>query len=133
MTLFRASIFSLIALIGPLPTWAEAVSVPSGQHVEFFEVLWEVDGDDDVYRFRYIAPDIAREGGKISFDQAELDIKHLCESSALPALVAQGRTADRIVVSLSDQEVEFGKAAPDVTQFFEVYSPEGTTCVWESF
>lgn len=133
MTLFHASIFSLIALINPLPTWAEAVSVPSGQHVEFFEVLWEVEGDESVYRFRYIAPDIARDSGKISFDQAEADIKHLCESSALPALAAQGRTADRIVVSLSDQEVEFGKAAPDVTQYFEVYAPEGTACVWESF
>lgn len=133
MNRFRASILCLIALISPLPTWAETVSVPSGQHVEFFEVLWDLEGGENVYRFRYIAPDIARNGGKISFDQAEADIQHLCESSALPALVEQGRTADRIVVSLSDKKVEFGKTAPDVTQYFEVYSPEGVTCVWESF
>ena len=87
----------------------------------------------NIYRFRYIAPEIARDGGKVSFDQAEADIKHLCETSALPALVAQGRQADKIVISISDQQVEFGKPAPEITQFFEVYSTDGAACIWEGF
>ena len=58
--------------------------------------------------------------------KAEIDIKHLCETSALPALIEQGRSADKIIISISDQPVEFGTTAPDATQFFEVYSPDGT-------
>jgi len=124
----------VLALAGvPFSGLADPIPVPSGQPVEFFEVIWEAEGDLNIYRFRYIAPDIAREGGKVSFGQAEIDIKHLCESSALPALIAQKRPVDKIIISLSDREVEFGKAAPDATQFFEVYTPDGTLCNWEGF
>lgn len=133
MCKLRHKILALAVLIAPLPAWAVELQVPSGQPVEFFEVIWEAEGDINTYRFRYIAPEIARESGKISFEQAEADIKHLCESSALPALIEQGRSVDKIVVSISDQEVAFGKSAPDVTQFFEVYSPDGATCIWEGF
>jgi len=112
---------------------AATLEVPSGQPVEFFEVIWEAEGDMNIYRFRYIAPEIARDGGKISFDQAEADIKHLCESSALPALLAQEREVDKIIVSISDREVTFGKAAPDATQYFEVYTTDGAACIWEGF
>lgn len=124
----------ILAFAGPAQSGLAApVEVPSGQPIEFFEVIWEAEGDLNIYRFRYIAPDIARKGGKISFGQAEIDIKHLCESSALPALIAQKRLFDKIIISLSDQEVEFGKAAPDATQFFEVYTSDGTACIWEGF
>lgn len=109
------------------------MQVPSGQPVTFHEVIWEAEGDLNIYRFRYIAPEISRDGGRISFAQAEIDIKHLCESSALPALMAQKRPVDKIIISLSDQEVEFGKPAPEATQFFEVYSPDGAACIWEGF
>ncbi|MCF6317159.1 MAG: DUF6497 family protein [Marinosulfonomonas sp.] len=112
---------------------AAPISVPSGQPVEFFEVIWEVEGDLNIYRFRYIAPEIARDGGSIGFDTAERDIKHLCETSALPALIEQSRPVDRIVISISDREVAFGKPDPDATQFFEVYSPDGAACIWEGF
>ena len=112
---------------------AVPIEVPSGQQIEFYEVIWEAEGDLNTYRFRYIAPEITRDGGDISFDQAETDIKFLCETSALPALIEQGRPVDKVIISLSDREVEFGKAAPEATQFFEVYSPEGTACIWEGF
>ena len=127
---------ALLALIlAPLPQAgrAGAIEVPSGQPVEFFEVIWEAEGDLNTYRFRYIAPQIARDGGSIGFEQAEIDIKHLCESTALPALRVQNRAVDKIVISISDRQVEFGKVAPEATQFFEVYSPDGANCIWEGF
>lgn len=107
------------------------ITVPSGQPVTFHDVIWEKEGDADTYRFRYIAPEIARDGGRIGFDQAEQDLKHLCEASALPALTEQERVADRIVISISDVPVEFGKPAPKATQYFEVFTPDGVTCIWE--
>jgi len=117
----------------PLSAAANPIEVPSGQPVTFFEVIWEEEGEMNTYRFRYIAPQIARSGGSIGFDAAEKDIKHLCETSALPALIEQNRPVDRIVISISDREVVFGKADPDATQFFEVYSPDGAACIWEGF
>lgn len=117
----------------PLSVAASPIEVPSGQPVTFFEVIWEAEGEMNTYRFRYIAPQIARDGGSIGFDAAEQDIKHLCETSALPALIEQNRPVDRIVISVSDREVAFGKPDPEATQFFEVYTPDGTTCIWEGF
>ena len=109
------------------------INVPSGQPVTFHDVIWEVEGDVNIYRFRYIAPQIARDGGRIGFDQAERDLRHLCEASALPALIEQGRAVDRIVISLFDYVVEFGKPDPNATQYFDAYTPDGTACIWEGF
>ena len=124
---------ALITPLCPLSAGAEAIEVPSGQPVEFHEVIWEAEGDLNIYRFRYVTPQIARDGGRINFEQAEADIKYLCESSALPVLIAQERPADKIIISISDRKVTFGKPAPEATQFFEVYSPDGTACKWEGF
>ncbi len=117
----------------PLSAVAAPIEVPSGQPVTFFEVIWEAEGEMNTYRFRYIAPQIARDGGSIGFETAEQDIKHLCETSALPALIEQNRPVDRIVISVSDREVMFGKPDPEATQFFEVYSLDGAACIWEGF
>ena len=113
--------------------YAEEIPVPSGQPVTFLDVIWEEEGNVNTYRFRYIAPEIAREGGSVGFEQTEQDLKHLCETSALPALIEQGRAVDKIVISISDRVVEFGRPDPEATQFFEVYSPDDTTCIWEGF
>lgn len=133
MRLMRHRVLAVLVAISPLPALAEPIPVPSGQPIEFFEVIWEAEGDLNIYRFRYIAPEIARNGGRIDFDLAEVDIKHLCETSALPALIEQGRSADKIIVSISDRQVEFGTTAPDATQFFEVYAPDDSACIWEGF
>ncbi len=124
---------AFLAALCPVVAGAEPISVPSGQLVEFHEVIWEAEGAENIYRFRYVAPEISREAGRINFEQAEVDIKHLCESSALPVLIAQKRSVDKIIISISDRKVTFGKPAPEATQFFEVYSPDGTTCKWEGF
>jgi len=107
--------------------------VPSGQPVTFHEVIWEQEGDKNTYRFRYIAPEIARNGGSIKFDQVELDLHYLCEKSALVELQTQGRKVDTIIVSLSDVAVEFGKTDPKVTQYIDAYTADGIRCIWEGF
>lgn len=133
MRLIWTNSLALIAALCPMMAGAAPISVPSGQPVEFHEVIWEEEGDLNIYRFRYIAPQIARDNGRIDFEQAETDIKHLCESSALPVLIAQKRVADKIIISISDRKVTFGVPAPEATQFFEVYSPDGAACKWEGF
>lgn len=132
-TYAQKSVTALILALSPTVAGAASIDVPSGQPVEFHEVIWEAEGDLNIYRFRYITPQIARSGGRINFEQAEADIKHLCESSALPVLIAQERPVDKIIISISDRKVTFGTPAPEATQFFEVYSPDGTTCKWEGF
>jgi Family of unknown function (DUF6497) len=34
---------------------------------------------------------------------------------------------------MSDRVVPFGQTDPEATQFFEAYSLQGDTCVWEMF
>lgn len=116
------------------PTLAAAeIPVPSGQIVTFHEVIWEQDGVQNTYRFRYIAPDISRDGGLVSFDQAAPDLHYLCEKSALPNLRDQNRDVDRIVISISDVIVEFGKANPEATQYIDAFSVEGIRCIEDAF
>ena len=127
-------IILLCALMAASSAQAQTlIEVPSGQPVTFQDVIWEAEGDENTYRFRYIAPGIARDGGSVDFEQAEKDIKFLCEHSALSALRKQDRAVDRIVITLSDRPVEFGQPAPEATQYFEVYTPDGDTCIWEGF
>ena len=70
MRLIRHTVLALLVMISPLFASVEPILVPSGQHVEFFEVIWEAEGDLNTYRFRYIAPEISRNGGHISFEES---------------------------------------------------------------
>ncbi len=112
---------------------AATIPVPSGQSVTFHEVIWEQEGAQNTYRFRYIAPDISRDGGLVSFDRAAPDLHYLCEKSALPNLRDQNRDVDRIVISISDIVVEFGKADPNATQYIDAFAVEGIRCVEGEF
>lgn len=111
----------------------DSVVVPSGQLVVLNEVLIDDSPGETWLRFRFLAPQIAREGGDIDADTAAADIDHLCEHLALPYLAEYTLTPARIVISLSDRDVSFGASAPDATQYFEQYRPENTTCIWEGF
>jgi len=138
MNLFNYTIFMpLLAACLPSAGLAAGVAaqipVPSGQPVSFQEVIWEQDGEKNIYRFRYIAPDISRDGGRISFDQAEPDLLHLCEKSALPSLREQNRDVDRIVISLSDIPVVFGKSNPKATQYIDAFIAQGIRCIWDGY
>lgn len=112
----------------------ETIEVPSGQTVTFLDVVHEAPGPDGLtYRFRFVAPAIARVGGTVGSDQALEDMAALCESYALPRLAALGPQPSQIIISLADRAVPFGQPDPEATQFFEAFRPEGSGCVWEGF
>lgn len=116
-----------------LPVMAEEVPVPSGQPVTFLEAILNEAGPDGMTaRFRFVAPGIA-EGGGVAFETAASDMAYLCETYALPRIAVTGPMPAQVVISLSDRPVPFGQAAPEVTQFFEAYSIDGATCIWEAF
>ncbi|CUH99652.1 DUF6497 family protein [Leisingera aquaemixtae] len=127
------------ALIAQAALAADAIAVPSGQLVTLAEVLLdEAPGQPGQppqlwARFRFLAPQIARGTGTVSYDTAAPDMDHLCGSLALPYLAEHGMTAARVVISLSDRELPFGAQDPEATQFFEAYRPDGAACMWEAF
>ena len=128
----RAVVFAMAMAMAPGVVQAESVQVPSGQPVQFIEMLQDARGSEGLtMRFRFLAPQIAKETGSIGIDSALEDIDSLCAAYAAPA-VADMRPAPRqIVISLMDRIVEFGATNPDATQFFEAYRIENGTCIWE--
>ncbi len=113
------------------------IPVPSGQVVTLLDVIHNEPGAEGMtVRFRFVAPAIAP-GGAVPFEAAAADMAHLCQTYALPrvlsGVVGGGPAPAQIVISLSDLPVEFGASAPEVTQFFEAYSLDGDTCIWEPF
>ncbi|HDZ82674.1 MAG TPA: hypothetical protein ENH56_15745 [Roseobacter sp.] len=112
-------------------TTAQAVDVPSGQPVELQEVLVDQVSGETWLRFRFIAPQIARNTGAIDSVQAGPDMAFLCEAVAAPYIAQYELTGDVIVISMSDRRAEFGAADPDMTQFFELFRLNNNTCIWE--
>jgi hypothetical protein len=111
------------------PVWA--FDMPSGQPADLQEVLLdEVTGESWV-RFRFVAPQIARDGGTVTYEAAAEDMVFLCTHLALPYLTEYSLAADVIVISFADRTTEFGVPDPDATQFFEAFRAEGDTCVFE--
>ena len=108
--------------------------MPSGQAVTHVDTIQGAQGAAGLtVRFRFLAPAIAREGGSVDADAAFADMQALCDSYAMPRLSSIGPQPAQIVISLMDREVAFGEAAPEATQFFEAFRPEGGACVWEPF
>lgn len=115
------------------PDTAEPIPVPSGQEVRLLDVIHNQPGAAGLtVRYRFIAPGIAP-GGGVDFEAASADMAHLCQSYALPRVLSGGPLPAQIVISLSDVPVDFGSSDPAVTQFFEAYSLDGDTCIWEPF
>lgn len=113
----------------------DLVPVPSGQPVTLQDVVWNEPGPAGLTaRFRFIAPEIAQDGGSIDFDTAVADMDHLCNTYALPRLdTITGPRPAQVVISLSDIPVRFGEMTPEATQFFEAYAIVDGACVWEAF
>lgn len=112
---------------------AEAtLPVPSGQPVRLQDIFWE-EGDDLLLRVRFVAPQIARNGGSVDHDTAITDMRHLCEHFVLAQLTEGDEMPAQIILSLSDIEVPFGEADADATQFFEAYRLDGTNCISELY
>jgi hypothetical protein len=105
--------------------------LPSGIEVRLQEVVIDAPaGMGEVARFRFVAPAI---GQGIGFAEVAQDFAVLCRDHALPALSRIGAQPDRVVVSYAAAPVEFGAAAPDIVQFFEVFRLEDGACIWEGF
>ncbi|MGB3314488.1 MAG: DUF6497 family protein [Albidovulum sp.] len=116
------------------PQTAGAPSVPSGQAVTHLDTIQAVPGPEGLtFRFRFVAPAIARQGGTVSAEAAQKDMEWLCQHYALPRLPKTGPVPEQVVISLSDRPMEFGATNPDATQFFEAFRVEKDTCHWEAF
>ena len=109
----------------------ELIEVPSGQPVALQEVLIDDLGEETWLRFRFIAPQIARNGGTVDYTQAEMDFEYLCEALVLPYMSDFELKGDVIVVSLSDRATQFGEPDPEATQFFEAFRVVDEICIWE--
>jgi hypothetical protein len=116
------------------PEAAEAIELPSGQVVTLIDVIWNEPGPGGLTsRFRFLAPEIAAEKGRIGFEEAVADMAHLCQDYALPRVSGNQPAPQQIIITLSDRPVVFGEAAPDATQFFEAYRIEDGLCIWEIY
>lgn len=110
----------------------ELVTVPSGQEVALAEVIRDAKGPRGLtWRFRFVAPAIARKSGTVAFAQAAADMDYLCNFYALPRLPQPGPRPGQVIISLSDQPIGFGVADPKITQFFEAYAIAEDGCKWD--
>ena len=69
-----------------------------------------LETEPPVARFRFLAPDIGREG--LGFAEVVDDIEYLCDAVVVPSLAANDWTGELVVISLSSAEVAFGTPAP---------------------
>jgi len=138
----RAMIATLTAMLIVLATTpisasaAKLLAVPSGQVLVPYEALWEDrlhNGEtaETWLILRFLAPDIARKGGRITFDDAEADLGFLCETVGIPLARSTGGGVDQIVVTLLDRPLPRGERNPDVTQFGNAYRIVDNACQWE--
>ncbi len=124
----------IVAFLVTLPAMGEEIPVPSGQMVTYYDIVRDQPGPFGLtYRFRFIAPQIGRDGAGLDIETAGPDMDFLCKEYALPRLSVIGPVPAQVVITLSDRPVEFGTATPEVTQFFEAYRIEDDTCIWEGF
>lgn len=110
------------------------IAVPSGQAVTLQDVIWnEVGPNGLTLRFRFVAPQIARDGGSVDPETASADMMALCNGFALPRIAEIGPQPGQVIISLSDRAVPFGETMPEATQFFEAFSIKDGACIWEMF
>lgn len=119
------------ALLAAVPAVAQEMSVPSGQMVTLQEVLLDDAPGELWVRFRFLAPEITRDGGSVASYAASADMEYLCQDLAVPYLDNHDIEPARVVISLADRPVEFGASDPEATQFFEAYRLEDARCIWE--
>ncbi len=128
----RAFILGLLAWSFPVFAQSEnLLPVPSGQPVHLSDVLLDNNPGELWVRFRFIAPKIGYTAGRIGYDVASADMEHLCQTLAVAYVAKHELEPARVVISLSDRPIEFGRSSPDATQFFEAYRLEQSQCIWE--
>jgi len=80
---------------------------------------------------RFLAPQIARKVGRITFDDAEPDLDYLCKKVGIPLIKSTGGGVDQVIVTLLDKPLPRGQRDPDVTQLGNAYRIIENTCQWE--
>ncbi len=104
--------------------------MPSGQSIVLWEVVWErVEGAGTQAVLRFIAPDVARDGGAVGADAALGDMDWLCATHGVPVAALPTARSDAVVVTLMDRPVPRGSVDPEATQYFGLYSIEGGDCL----
>ncbi len=120
--------FALLGAAGPMA--AQEITVPSGLSMTLQEVRLEQE-PAAMARFRFVVPAI--KGGMVPFADVVGDIEFLCSDVVVPALAANDWTTGSVVISLAEVAVPFGEPAPEITQYFQPYSIQDSTCLWEPF
>ncbi|MCL6283173.1 DUF6497 family protein [Ruegeria sp. 2012CJ41-6] len=123
---------ALCLLTGPALADAR-IPVPSGQPVELLDVLLDTNPGALWLRFRFMAPTIGETAEQVGYDAAIDDMEFLCNKLVVPYVGKHELDPARIVISLSDRSVEFGRSDPKATQYFETYRLEGARCIWEEY
>lgn len=107
-----------------------ASDIPSGFNHSLFETLDDVMPDGKrVMRLRYVAEDMTAD----DHQKVAEDFAALCARDALPRQAEAQPPFDQAVISLANKKSEFGVFNPDVTQYFEAFTLENDTCIWEAF
>jgi hypothetical protein len=98
-----------------------------------YEVLFEPTGAYEavrrMVRLRLVAAEIADQES-YGFDLIERDFQALCDSEGLRLVAKFAPNAREIVVSVASEAMPFGDSAPNVVQYFDVFSVTDGTCVW---
>jgi hypothetical protein len=117
-------------LLGATPVAAQDITVPSGLDVRLFDVILE--DTQQLARFRFVAPAI---GGAtpIAFSEVADDFQYLCDALVIPGLDANGWDAKEVVISLASQELPFGTTSAEIAQYFQPFSVQDNTCIWEDY
>jgi hypothetical protein len=121
-------IVGLYALCLPTVLAADGIVVPSGQPVSFIEFISEES--TNTVRFRFLTPEI---GKSYQYMDVAHDFQVVCDELVMPALIENAIEPSQIVLSMSAANIPFGEDDPNVLQFFEIFSPENGTCIWEEF
>lgn len=108
----------------------ERLILPSGLEAYLHETLWDERSTGLAYRFRFVAPDLT---GQEDFETKMTDLEYLCNSYAVPRMANIGPQPTQIVISIANQESEFGVTDPNVIQIFEAYTLDQGGCIWEMF
>ena len=109
---------------------AQTIDVPSGLEVSLIEVILEEN--PPTARFRFLVPAIGQSDA-VAFSDVAADFQYLCDSLVIPGLAANDLGTQDIVISMSAENVPFGTVTAEVTQFFQPFSVQDDTCIWEDF
>ncbi|MBT0956017.1 hypothetical protein IV417_01340 [Alphaproteobacteria bacterium KMM 3653] len=124
---------ALAALGAGMP--AQAQELPAGwaqlYDVQFVAVS---GGGVPALVLRYLAPEIGREGGSLSYDDVAPELDEICNGDGILAaasVAALGQPIAEIVVTVMDRPIEWGTADPEATMFREAYLLGEEGCQWQ--